>query len=161
MQRTHRFLRRRVAPILVIGLALPLIPTVSGAGSSSDDEAMTAATLEVNANFIKLWNEDKIEECIKQVYSEDAISLPPNHEPLRGHAEIIAYFKPARQIFGKLKEGVAPLRIKSSGNITSFMTQYETVQPSVRFTAHEVYQRQSDGTVKLTHDMFGLRDPFR
>jgi len=160
MRRMHRSLVRRVAPIVLIGLALLLIPTVSGAESSSDDK-MTADTSEVNAKFIKLWNEDKIEECVKQVYTEDAISIPPNHEPLRGHAEIIAYFKSARQSFGRLKEGIEPLRVKSSGNITSFVAQYETEQPSVRFTAHEVYQRQSDGTVKLTHDMFGFRDPLQ
>lgn len=158
--RRHRFLLRRIAPIVVIGLALPLSATVSGAGSSSDDK-MTADTLEVQAKFIKLWNENKIEECIKEVYTEDAISVPPNHEPLRGHAEIIAYFKTARQSLGKLKEGLEPHRVKSSGNMTSLVPQYETEQPTVRFTAHEVYQRQSDGTVKLTHDMFGFRDPLQ
>jgi hypothetical protein len=31
----------------------------------------------------------------------------------------------------------------------------------MRVISHEVYKRQSDGTVKLVHDMFGFRDPLQ
>jgi hypothetical protein len=46
-----------------------------------------------------------------------------------------------------------------SGNLLSLAGEYTWRSGKLRFNSHELYQRQADGSVRATVDMFGFRDP--
>jgi ketosteroid isomerase-like protein len=93
-------------------------------------------------------------------YTDDALAIPPNHAPIRGKTGILAYFKGARDAAGEF-DGGNPLssQATTTGNLLSLVGDYSFRSGKLRFTSHELYQRQSDGSVRCTVDMFGFRDP--
>ena len=45
--------------------------------------------------------------------------------------------------------------------MTSVVGNYAAYNGGMRFTSHEAFQRQADGTLRVIVDMFGFRDPER
>ena len=50
-------------------------------------------------------------------------------------------------------------RATASGTVVSLVSQFSAYSGRVRVTAHELYERQADGSLKLAVDMFAFRDP--
>ena len=80
--------------VLAAFMAVVSILVVPGAMSAqADDDARTQAAMVAEAvrmqqMFMELYNARKFEELGARYYAEDAIALPPNHEPIRGRAAL-------------------------------------------------------------------------
>jgi hypothetical protein len=85
--------------------------------------------------------------------------VPPNHEPLRGRAAIAEFYKGLRDVAGELEGGAETRRGRASGNLVSVVGKYSVYSGRVRFTSHELFKRQPDGSLKYVVDMYGNRDP--
>jgi len=73
---------------------------------------------------VRLWNENKLDELVAGHYVEDAVMLPPNHEPIHGRPAILAYIKSIRDIAGEFDKGDYLIRATPSGNSVSWIGQY-------------------------------------
>ncbi|MDQ1568245.1 MAG: hypothetical protein QOF96_3125 [Actinomycetota bacterium] len=169
MSKTKGFRRWWLFPTLaaLITVGVPLAAasetgTVHGAGvqAAATDDPMLTATKQAIGRFIKLWNENKVDELVAGHYTDDAVLVPPNHEQIRGKAKIVEYLKGARDAAGEMDPG-NPMSFQAiiSGNLLSLTGEYTWRSGKLRLNSHELYQRQADGSVRATVDMFGFRDP--
>lgn len=165
-------MRRIIVPIVaVIGLAIPFTPEISGANSSDaerpvvvtatgDDPMVAEINQLLDEVFIKNWNEKKIEELVAGFYTEDAVVMPPNQEPITGRAGIVAFYTAARELVGEFNPGDNHLiQARVSGNTVSLLGQYDFRSGKIRLVTHELFERQSDGSIKSAVEMIGYRDP--
>jgi ketosteroid isomerase-like protein len=163
-----RFRRWWIGPTLAV-LITAGVPVGAGIGNSGSrgwaaaaDDPTVTATKQALDRFIKLWNEEKLEELVAVHYTDDSLMLPPNHEPIRGRAGILEYLKGARDALGEFDPGDYTVKMTASGNgLVSFVGQFNFYSGKLRFTTHELYQRQPDGSVRNMVDMFGFRDPLK
>lgn len=153
--------------LILTGLPLVAATAASGMGhadrpavvAAAAEDPMVAETRQVIDVFVQRWNENKLEELVEAHYVEDAIVMPPNHEPIRGRAAILEFFKGVRNVLGEFDEGDYLMSAKTSGNLVSWAGQYNFRGGKIRFVTHELYERQPDGSLRNTVDMFGYRDP--
>jgi ketosteroid isomerase-like protein len=110
--------------------------------------------------FVELFNGRDFDRLGVAYYAPNAVAVPPNHEPIHGREAIVEYMRGARDAFGEIGVGT-PLRGSAGGDLVSMVGQYSAYGGHVRVTAHEVYERQPDGSLLCTVDMFGFRDPLR
>ena len=125
----------------------------------SDAAAMVAEAVRMQQLLIDRYNARKFEE-MGRFWAEDAIALPPNHEPIRGRAAIVEYFRENRDTLGEA-ELLPPLASSVSGNLVAVVPQYTGHQGQLRVVAHELFERQPDGSLLCIQDQFGFRDPLR
>ena len=117
---------------------------------------VVAEAAAVQKTFIELYNNRKWDE-LGALYLEDAIAVPPNHEPIQGRAAIVEYWKSIRDTLGEGEVG-EPLRGTASGNLVALVSRsYSGFSGQLGFTAHELYERQADGSLRFKFDMFGMR----
>jgi ketosteroid isomerase-like protein len=91
------------------------------------------------------------------IYEEDAVAFPPNSAPVRGRAAIIEYFKGIRDGVGEVTCG-EPARVTASGDLVALVADDCSVHSgAVRISAHELYARQPDGSLRYRFDMFGMQ----
>ena len=147
-----------VVSILVVPGAMS---AQAGGEARSDAAAMVAEAVRMDQMFIDLYNARKFDELGARYYAEDAIALPPNHEPIQGPAAIAAYFRDNRDSLGEAVFDTTPLRSSVSGDLVSIVVQYSAHQGQLRVVAHETFERQPDGSLRNIHDAFGFRDPLR
>jgi ketosteroid isomerase-like protein len=143
--------------VAIISMAVPLA-AAWGAGDDRGGDAMATATKESVARLVKLWNENKLEEMVADHYTDDAILVAPNHEPIHGKAAILEYLKGARASAGEFDSGY-DVTLRSSGDLLSLFGQYSFRSGKLRINTHELFERQPDGSVRSSIDMFGFRDP--
>ena len=94
---------------------------------------------------------------VADLYAEDAIAIPPNHEPIKGRAAIVEYWKSVRDTVGEAVCG-EPMDAVASGKYLASVGRDCTVYSgTVGFTFHELVERGEDGTWRYKFDMFGLR----
>ena len=136
-------------------------PGIAGAGSSGSDDPMVAEAMRLDRTFVELFNARKWDELGTTYYTENAIVVAPNHEPIEGRAAIIEYMRGARDAFGDIEVDPDAWRASASGSLVSIVAKYEGQHGGIRATAHELFARQPDGSLKCTVDMFGFRDPVR
>jgi ketosteroid isomerase-like protein len=156
-----RTLVASTAVVLLVG------PGIAGAGAgsgttggvASSDAHMVADAKAVEDGVAQLYNERKWDE-LRALYTEDALLVAPNHEPVRGPAAIAEYLRSTRDFFGEVICG-DPLRATASGRLASLVGQCSAFSGRYRFVTHEGFERQSDGVVRFAVDMFGDRDPLK
>lgn len=153
--------------VLALFMAVVPILVVPGAMSAqADDEArsdaaaMVAEAVRMQQLLIDRYNARQFEE-MGRFWAEDAIALPPNHEPIRGRAAIVEYFRENRDTLGEGELIGAPLASSVSGNLVAVMPQYSAHQGQLRIVAHELFERQPDGSLLCIQDQFGFRGPLR
>ena len=117
--------------------------------------------MRMDQRFVQLWNASTLDEMVQFWYADDAVVIPPNHEPFTGHAAILAYYKGLRDTLGELEGGTETFRASSSGSLVSLVGKYSFRSGKLRFTSHELLQREPDGSLKGVVDMFGFRDPMQ
>jgi ketosteroid isomerase-like protein len=137
-------------------VVLLVTPGIAGPGANDHVQAMAADDLNLQRTFVEYFNARKFDE-LAGLYEEDAIALPPNHEPVKGRAAIKEYWQSIRDAVGEVKCG-EPARVTVSGNLVSLAgDNCSAYGGGVRITYSELYVRQADGTLRYRVDMFGMR----
>lgn len=141
-----------VGSVLAVLVALSVLPptTVTAA-----ERVLTPE--EMNVEFIRLWNENKLDELGDLYYAENALFVPPNQEPIRGKKNIVEELKRLRPAVGEFQTGLEPIQVVETESLTSIVGNYALVQGGVRVVAHEAFQRQADASWKVIVDMPGFR----
>ncbi len=162
-KRNRRWLTRTLTASAALALAVAIVPLAPVPGAASESSAkvtgIVVEALQMEQRFVDLWNDRNFDELGYYYYTEDAIAVPPNHEPIRGRAAITEYFKGARDALGELVVDTNAHRATASGDLVSLVGKYSFYSGKLRLTTHELYQRQADGSLKCVVDMFGFRDP--
>jgi ketosteroid isomerase-like protein len=154
---------RWLAPTVIGVAAVAAVFTAQPGRANDDDMRAGRAQLVRDANgldrmFVQLFNERRFEELGEAYYADNAIAVPPNHDPVQGRAAIVAYLRSARDAFGDIAV-MDPWRASASGDLVSIVGNYAGQSGRLRATSHELFERQPDGSLKCTVDMFGFRDP--
>lgn len=131
--------------------------TVTTTTVKAEAEGRILSAVEMDDEFVRLWNADKLDELVEFYYVDDAFVLPPNHDPVRGKKNIYEYFKGIRPIIGELQTGLQHHQVVVTDDMTSVVGNYATSKGGMRLNAHEAFVRQADGTLKVVADMFGMR----
>jgi ketosteroid isomerase-like protein/PHD/YefM family antitoxin component YafN of YafNO toxin-antitoxin module len=142
-----------LAALITVGVPLTTASGSAHAGGAevraADDDPTVEAVHQAIDRFIELWNEHKLDELVAGFYAEDALMVPPNHEPIRGRTGILEYLKGGREPFGDFDASHdLTFQTTASGNLVSHVGKYSFHSGRVRLTAHELYQRQTDGSVR-------------
>jgi ketosteroid isomerase-like protein len=158
-KRDRRWLTRTLtasaALVLVIASGIDRAGSDPGKTGSSHRDPIAEATA-VQHKLIEFYNARKWDE-LGALYLEDAIAVPPNHEPIRGRAAIVEYWRSVRDALGEGECG-EPLEGTVSGNLVALVSRScSGYSGRLGVTAHELYERRADGSLRLKFDMFGLR----
>ncbi|MCA1845742.1 MAG: hypothetical protein LC792_21615 [Actinobacteria bacterium] len=90
--RTLSFRRWWIVPALAVLMTVG-VPLAGASSAGNGGRAATRAaaaeepavtdTTRLIERTVQLWNENKLDEMVAGHYTEDALLLPPNHEPIR------------------------------------------------------------------------------
>ena len=153
------------SPGITPGAPLATVPHAGdarGAGvrAAAAEDPLVTDTRKLLDTFVQLWKENKLEELVAVYFTDDPLMLPPNHEPIRRRQAILTYFKSLRDAIGEFDSGDYLLRATPSGdNSVSWAGQFSFHDGKLRFTAHELFVRQPDGSMRCAVKMVGFRDP--
>jgi ketosteroid isomerase-like protein len=139
--------------VLIAFGALTVTPT--SAKAETEDRVLSA--VEMDDEFVRLWNASKLDELVEFYYVDDAFVIPPNHDPVRGKKDILEYFKGIRPSVGELQTGLKHHQVVVTDGMTSVVGNYAAHNGAMRINAHEAFERQADGRWKVIADMFGFR----
>src|SRR3954451_24991625 len=94
--RARRWLGLTLSLVCVAGLfAAPGIASAGDDNAEKSDEAQIAEGVAMQQKFVEAYNA-KAWDKVGALYAEDAIAIPPNHEPIKGRAAIVEYWKSVR-----------------------------------------------------------------
>lgn len=131
--------------------------TVTSTTVKAEAEGRILSAVEMDDEFVRLWNASKLDELVEFYYVDDAFVVPPNHDPIRGKKNIYEYFKGIRPSLGELQTGLQHHQVVVTDDMTSIVGNYAFYNGGMRINAHEAFVRQADGTWKVIADMFGMR----
>ena len=131
--------------------------TVTSTTDKAEAEGRTLNAVQMDDEFVRLWNADKLDELVEFYYADDAFVVPPNHDPIKGKKDIYEYFKGIRPTVGELQTGLKHHQVVVTDDMTSVVGNYAAHNGGMRINAHEAFMRQDDGTLKVIADMFGFR----
>ena len=131
--------------------------TVTSTTVKAEAEGRTLSAVQMDDEFVRLWNANKLDELVEFYYVDDAVLVPPNHDPIRGKKNIYEFFKGIRPSIGELQTGLKHHQVVVTDDMTSVVGNYAAHNGGMRFNAHEAFLRQDDGTLKVIADMFGMR----
>ncbi len=144
------------AVVLVVAPGIASARSEEARGKAIDHDHMTAEGMAVQHTFIELYNGRKWEQ-LGALYLENAIAVPPNHEPILGRAAIVEYWRGVRDTLGEAECG-DPLEVTASGKLVALVSRTCSAYAGrIGFTTHELYERQPDGSLRYKFDMFGMR----
>ena len=145
------------------GAVLILAPgmAVAGAdpgGNTDDDAEMIAAAKRTEHAVVVAYNDRRWDE-LGALYAQDAVMLPPNHEPIQGRGAIIEFLKSVRDAVGAIDTQTEYVRVTANEDLVDLVATFTTQSGGVRMVYQGLYERQPDGSVLLGVDHFALRDP--
>jgi uncharacterized protein (TIGR02246 family) len=142
---------------LATGIGLPQYGAVKAQMTGKTDPALTKLAKAWEAAF----NATDVAK-VASMYTDDAVVMPPNHEPVRGRANIEAFFK---EMAGT-KLTLTPFESAISGSTAYEAGTYQmsiTPQTGPPTTDKGKYvvilKRGSDGQWRLSHDIFNSDMP--
>ena len=156
--------RRRTGTILASAAVVLLVgPTSAIAGAGPGGEANADARMIGDATrteqAVAAAYNDKQWNQLRGLYTDDAVVLPPNHEPVRGRDAIIDYLRSVRDVYGPIDgPKFDHVRVRGSANLADLVSTFTAQSGRLRVIGEALYERQSDGTVVIGVDQFGFRD---
>ena len=134
------------------GLAALLAAGCSG-GSVALDSASRGAIEATVDRYVAASNEGDA-EALTELYAEDAVLLPPDHEPIHGRQAIGEFWHQGTDAGLE----VSTLRLEVDGNVAYLIGRYR-LPPTEQEEADSgqyvlCLKRQTDGTWKLTADIW-------
>ncbi|HEV3362734.1 MAG TPA: nuclear transport factor 2 family protein [Acidimicrobiia bacterium] len=149
--------RRYARVIASAGAILIAFGALTVTTTTVNAESRILTAVEMDDEFVRLWNANKLDELVEFYYVDDAVVVPPNHDPVRGKKNIHEYFKGIRPMIGELQTGLQHHQVVVTDDMTSVVGNYAAHNGHMRINAHEAFVRQADGTLKVVADMFGMR----
>jgi ketosteroid isomerase-like protein len=140
-----------VALIAVPGIAVGAVAT----GDGSDDSQIVADAKQAEHAYDAAWNDRRWDD-LRLLYAEDALLLPPNHDPIEGRDRIVEYFKSARDLVGEIDAHPTWLRVKNSGNLATLAGELTTRSGRVHVAYSDVWERQPEGSVVIAVSAFAF-----
>jgi len=132
-----------------------LTASVAGCSGSSDalDSASRGAIEATVDRYVAASNEGDA-EALTELYADDAVLLPPNHEPIHGREAIGEFWQQGTD--SGLE--VSTLRLEVHGNVAYLVGRYH-LPPTEQEEADSgqyvlCLKRQTNGTWKLTADIW-------
>lgn len=113
--------------------------------------------IQLREQFSTCFADGRIDEIGEFFYADDAVLLPPDTEPVKGRAAIVAFLKTLRQNSGKGVFGV--FRDALDGSVAYIAGTASFPAIGLDAVTLETYQRQADGSWKCVVDMFHSRRP--
>jgi len=150
--RRHARIVTSLGAVLIAVGAMTVTPTTVKAEAGGQ----TMSAVQMDDEFVRLWNANKLDELVEFYYADDAFAVPPNHDPIQGKKNIDEYFKGIRPMIGELQTGLKHHQVVVTDQMTSVVGNYAS-NGGMRFNAHEAFLRQADGSLKVIADMFGFR----
>jgi len=138
------------APAVAVGLALL---TGCGRGSSPAEAGSRAAIEAAVRRYVEASNQGDA-DALASLYADDAVLLPPDHEPVRGRAAIGEFWSQGTD------EGleVTTLTVEVEGNLGYLVGRYHLPatdeEPADSGKYVMCLKRQRDGAWKLTADIW-------
>lgn len=117
----------------------------------------TAQTIEeTRARFPVLFNEGRFDELGAWFYTEDAVAMPANQEPIEGRAAICDYLSGLREQNGLRFELGLIKTVAGEDSAHLIGTYVATAGDGTRAegVTHEAWVLQADGTWKCSVDMW-------
>jgi ketosteroid isomerase-like protein len=161
--RVRKWCSVSILAVLLAAAGVPIAASAaSGAGGgegrvSAAEESTVAATWQAEEHFRELWNANNMDQLVAEIYTDESVMAPPNHDPIRGRAAILEFLKPARAELGEFSKEDVSCQPTSSDTLVSMFCDYKFRSGSLRLNAHEAWHRQPDGSVRNMVDMFGFR----
>jgi ketosteroid isomerase-like protein len=145
-----------VVLVVVAGIAV----AGAGTGGGTDDAQMIADARQSQRAVYAAYNDKKWDE-LRLLFAEDAIMLPPNHEPIRGRDAIIEFVRSGRDVVGEIDWSgeESAQRVEVSGKLVNFVYQFTAQSGRVRLMSNVIYERQPDGSVLVSVDEPSFMDP--
>jgi len=156
MSLRSRMLLASAAVVLVVVPGMAVAGTGTG-GASDDEAALIAAAKQTEAAIATAIN-DKKWDALGALYAQDAVLLPPNHEPVVGRDAIVDFIRSIRDVVGKLDDAVDYVRVQASGNLASMAVTFSANSGHLRMTDAELYERQPDGSLVMVVETFAFRE---
>jgi len=108
--------------------------------------------------IVTAYNDQKWDD-LRALYLEDALMLPPNHEPITGRDAIVDYLRSLRDAAGPIDGGtVEHVRVRGSGKLVNIIGRFSVHSGRVRMMTDETFEREADGSVLCGVDHFSFRD---
>src|SRR5438067_1735679 len=92
---------------VLVALGVPIAASAAGGTGggqvslSAAEDSMVAATWQAEERFRELWNAEKLDQLVAEIYTDESVMAPPNHDPIHGRAAILDFLKPARAELGE------------------------------------------------------------
>jgi uncharacterized protein (TIGR02246 family) len=137
---------------LFLGVLAALLAGCSG-GSAALDSASRGAIEATVDRYVAASNEGDA-DALTELYAEDAVLLPPDHEPVLGREAIGEFWQQGTDTGLE----VSTLRLEVDGNVAYLVGRYH-LPPTQQEEADSgqyvlCLKRQTDGTWKLTADIW-------
>ncbi|HYC33722.1 MAG TPA: SgcJ/EcaC family oxidoreductase [Gemmatimonadales bacterium] len=138
-----------------IALALLVLPTLLGCGAAAPapDPAAREAIEAAVSRYVAASNQGDA-EALTELYTDDAVLLPPDHAPVRGRAAIAEFWRQGTDS----GLAVTTLRVEVDGSIGYLVGQYNLPETPSEPADSGKYvmclRRQRDGTWKLSADIW-------
>ena len=146
---------------VVVATGVPLAAWAAGSPGGEErkaaEEATVMATRQAEEHFRELWNANKLDQLVAEIYTDESVVVPPNHEPVRGRAAIREFLGPVRYELGEYSRDDYSCHPTSSETLVSMFCLLKFRSGTLQFNAHEAWQRQADGSMRNMVDMFGSR----
>ena len=123
------------------------------AGPSAPEAASRGAIEATVDRYVAASNEGDA-EALAELYADDALLLPPDHEPIHGREAIVEFWRQGTD------EGleVRPLRLEVNGDVAYMVGRYRLPPTEEEAADSGQYvlclKRQADGAWKLTADIW-------
>ena len=147
--------------VVVVAAGVPLAAWAAGypadEGRTAAEDATVAATWRGDERFRELWNAERLDQLVAEIFTDESVLVPPNHEPVRGRAAIREFLQTARYELGEFSKDDYSCHPTSSETLVSMFCLYKFRSGTLQFNAHEAWQRQPDGSMRNMVDMFGSR----
>jgi uncharacterized protein (TIGR02246 family) len=123
-------------------------------GASAPLEAASRGAIEATVDRYVAASNQGDAEALARLYADDALLLPPDHEPILGREAIVEFWRQGTD------EGleVSPLRLEVNGDVAYMVGRYR-LPPTEEEPADSgqyvlCLKRQADGAWKLTADIW-------
>jgi uncharacterized protein (TIGR02246 family) len=133
--------------------ALAAVIAGCGPGPSAPEAASRGAIEAMVDRYVAASNEGDA-EALAELYADDALLLPPDHEPIHGREAIVEFWRQGTD------EGleVSPLRLEVNGDVAYMVGRYRLPPTEAESADSGQYvlclKRQADGAWKLTADIW-------